>query len=76
MDDDVNPVKRHFQTFGIAHIANEESQVIQVAEFLLHLELFEFVTGKNHQLLRFDFVIDQIAQEGLAESPGAACYQN
>jgi hypothetical protein len=52
MDHDVHPVKRTVHPFTISDITKKESElgIMGQGEFLSHLELFQLIAAKNHNL--------------------------
>ena len=73
MDDKVHPVQRQLQPVAVAHIADEiaDEGILRVREFLLHIELLEFVAGKDDQPARL-VAGDHRLDEMFAEAAGAA----
>ena len=48
MDDNVDTFHCPHQPIFISHIAYEEPHVFALSQFVLHVELLEFITAKNN----------------------------
>ena len=74
VDDHVDALAGADQTFAVAHVADEESQlgILVVGVFLLELELLEFVARVNHDALHVGIPAQDDLDEFLAERACAA----
>ena len=70
MDDVVHPLHRLCQARAVANVADEITHHRRV-EFLLHLELLEFVARKDNDFFRL-VIGEQASDKLLAERAGAA----